>query len=114
MRLCSVTRVLGACACELNGKQSMLSSKTAGSMQALYVEGHGKKDMQMDRKNSGCMRNQKGYTAEEWDGLIKEHTLTALYCTTNKCRPRIPLGTGQPSGGQASLPAIWLIQWMDE
>ncbi len=32
----------------------------------------------------------------------------------NKCRPHIPLGAEQPSGGQASLPAIWLIQYEDE
>lgn len=53
--VCSVTRVVGACACELNGKQSMMSSKNAGNMHVLYVGGHGKKDMQTDRKTAhGC------------------------------------------------------------
>lgn len=30
--VCSVTRVTGACACELNGKQSMMSSKTLDTL----------------------------------------------------------------------------------
>lgn len=52
LHMCALLhRVVGACACELNGKQAMMSCKNAGNMHALYVGGHGKKDMQTERQH---------------------------------------------------------------
>lgn len=52
LHMCALLhRVVGACACELNGKQAMMSCKNAGNMHALYVGGHRKKGMQTERQH---------------------------------------------------------------
>lgn len=57
-----------------------------------------KKDWRTERRqintHGGWLTNRNGGTAEERNSLMKEHTLTRQCCTTNKCRPNIPPGTG--------------------
>lgn len=59
--------------------KSMMSSKNAGCMTNRERE-----------REKECLRKDKGWAAQNCDCLIKEHS----HCTTNKCRPRIPPGTG--------------------
>lgn len=98
---------------KLNGERSMTSSEMLDSGQRSQRD---EADAEMDREvtrhqNGGC-GGRRGFRCGGEELFDEKGTCShspSLH-RTNKCRPHIPLGAGQPSGGRASLSAIWLTQ----
>lgn len=95
-------KVTSAWACELNSKQSMMRSEMHPNI------------CREDRRRTGCRYRTAKFKERGTGNMDCSITRAGQHCTADKCRPRIPLGSDQPSGGQASLPAIWIIQYEDK